>query len=311
MKLTDEEGIQALRGTLPRSRLHLQLAGNEQLADKLSWAYNEAMFLALKTARNTEELNSVEGALRGLVAKRRIVEAEVEAYGVGLRYGHFLQIPQELWDSCKEKPRWREAAEKVGEPALAEDDDVRDAIVRLKSVTQKIGELRRSKVRLTEALGRLPEDPKAVRALAAKAMRAVSGGHLRSPFIRELLKLVEGSPYLAKSRRAPRQETEEVEMRPPQVTQVESSDLPEPTQASPEPSPGPIHWDEDGMTFAIEPGLDSLDEDVVRTLCGHAKVKGDLAGAWGEFDVTVKGTVVQVMNGVEVVDEYEVLPQED
>jgi hypothetical protein len=301
MKLTDTDGIQGLRSQLPKSRLHLQLAGNDQLADKLSWAYNEAMFLALKAVRNLEELNSVEGALKALMAKRRIVEAEVEAYGVGLRYGHFLQIPQELWDSCKQKPKWREAAEKVGEPALAEDDDVRDAIVRLKAVTQQIGELRRSKARLTESLERLPRDPKEVRALAAKAMRAVSGGHLRSPFIRELLKLVEESPYLARSRRAPRQESEEpvAEVRQPQAVQ-------EPAPALVACPPGVhLHWD--GEFFAVHGEGDEIPEDVVRTLIGTREASGvDLKGKWGTLEVRVTDKSVGVFKDDALQDTYSI-----
>lgn len=306
MKLSDTKEISALRATLPRGRLRLELAGNDGMADRLSWAYNEAMFLAMKVASNTEELNSVEGALKALVAKRRIVEAEVEAYGVGLRYGHFLQIPQELWDSCREKGKWREAADTVGEPALAEDDDVRDAIVRLRTVTQKIGELRRSRDRLTESLGRLPRDPKDVRVLAAKAMRAVSSGHLRSPFICELIKLVEESPYLSRSRRSPRQEGAVGDIRTNSVAVVaEPSGLPDAVGQA-EPENGPVTWDDDGMTFVVDPAVDELDEDIVRTLCGHATVKGGLAGTWRDLDITVEGKVVRVLDGKSVVDEYEI-----
>ncbi len=293
MKLADVDRVT----TLPRSRLHLQLAGNEGLADQLSWAYNEALFLAMKIVRNTEELESVDGALKAMMAKRRIVEAEVEAYGIGLRYGYFLQIPQELWDSCKEKAKWQEAAKKVG-PALAEDDDVRDAIVRLRSVTQRIGELRRSKTRLTEALERLPKDPQEVRALAARAMRAVADGQLNSPFIGELLRLVHESPYLARSRRRPRRDEGPV-VSAPRAIQDPTAVRSERTQDGQKV----IRWCEDGFIIDTTLAPDVLDDDTVRELCGRAAAVGELRGKWGDHDVVVRGTLVRVLG----VEEYEIV----
>lgn len=319
-----------------REALAAETVANEELTHLVSKAYDEVRKILVRPERSLQALAEIRACLKAERTRRALLEDQVEAWGLGVRKaGRELVIPARLWESCRARAEWRQAALEMGLTRIATNDDLREAVVRLRACKTAIAELLRRDEKILDSLDQLPqldEDPtreerarrhlwrtkrwqeeverwkceravaiaigqpippepappprreertlSSVREIVAKAMRAVEGGKLKSPYLLELLKVYESSPYLEAGRARQRQ-------RGPTLTA---------TTNTAKVTAGRVVWDTTNNTFVVS-GSEALDADTVQHLMDAAGCCPDgqpLQGTWGEQRVVAYPDKIRV-----------------